>query len=565
MRADVGRTSPEKAPADGAVVSAIRPFGKYFLVRKLAEGGMAEIFLAKLVGAEGFERNVVIKRMLQHLTQVSDFVKMFLDEARLAARLAHPNVVQIYDLGLADGCYYICMEYLAGEDFSAMLRTAARRREYVPLNVVARVVAEAAAGLHFAHDFHDEDGRPLGIVHRDVSPSNIFVTYVGQVKMLDFGIAKAEVRVTNTTAGVVKGKYMYMSPEQARGTGVDRRSDVFSLGVSLYEACTNTRPFAKENDLAVLNAVLKCEFVPPRRLRPDLPPDLEAIILKAMAADVKDRYQSAAEMAQDLETFIASSSSSTGGGQLSAYVQALVGQERVTSRMRIQTLAAMAAQGVDVPGFSNPLSPKTQPSPLTPRPGEDSTRMVGPPSQVLAPRRTPLILAMLVGVALSAGVAAFLRLSAPAGPAPLPLPAAVAAQPAPVAVQPAPVPVQPAPVPVQPAPVAVQPPKPDPRPAPKPKPKQLTGPDVQHRLAAYQREVERCFVDHRADLPADQGQIKFELTILGSGKVVNSRVLGGLAGTHVGDCVEKKISQLKFPAHADAELSLSSGYTYSVK
>ena len=195
---------------------AVRPFGTYFLVRKLAEGGMAEIFLAKQVGVEGFERNVVIKRMLQHLSNVPDFVSMFLDEARLASRLAHPNIVQINDLGFADGCYFISMEYLPGEDFSTVLRTSARRREYVPYHVSLRVIAEAARGLHYAHEFTDAKGKPLNIVHRDISPSNIFISYTGQVKVLDFGIAKAESRVTNTTAGVVKGKYMYMSPEQAR-------------------------------------------------------------------------------------------------------------------------------------------------------------------------------------------------------------------------------------------------------------------------------------------------------------------------------------------------------------
>src|SRR5438105_9266601 len=160
---------------------SLQAYGKYILVRKIAEGGMAEIFLAKQVGAEGFERNVVIKRMLSHLSAVPDFVGMFLDEARLAARLAHPNVIQINDLGLADGCYYICMEYLAGEDFSTLLRTAARRREYVPLAISLRVVAEAARGLDFAHNFTDAQGKPLNVVHRDISPSNISVTYNGQV------------------------------------------------------------------------------------------------------------------------------------------------------------------------------------------------------------------------------------------------------------------------------------------------------------------------------------------------------------------------------------------------
>ncbi len=555
-------TSPATAPLGPtpAVVNAVRPFGKYFLVRKLAEGGMAEIFLAKQVGAEGFERNVVIKRMLQHLTHVTEFVTMFLDEAKLAVRLAHPNVVQIYELALADGCYYICMEYLAGEDFSAMLRTAARRREYVPLNVVARVVADAAAGLHFAHEFRGEEGEPLQIVHRDVSPSNIFVTYQGQVKMLDFGIAKAEVRIANTTAGVVKGKYMYMSPEQAGGASVDCRADVFSLGVSLYEACTNTRPFARENDLAVLNSVLKCDFIPPRRVRPDLPLELEAIILKAMAAKVEERYQSAAEVAADLETFIASTSSATGGGQVGAYIQSLVGIERVNSRTRIQTLAAMAAQGVDVPGFTNPLSPKTLPEPRPVAPSDDGTRVVGPPSQVRpAPsRRGPLVIAALAGMVLTAGLAVLLR-PPPRESTPVPAPPVAVAQPPPV-IKPVEQPVptdSPKPPDVKPA-VASQP-------RTSRKPVTLDEAEIKSRLANYQRVVSPCFVDHRDDLASETGQIMFALTILNTGKVVNAKVLGELAGKPVGRCVEQKLAKLRFPPNTDDELTFNAGFNYSVR
>ena len=166
---------------------------------------MAEIFLAKQVGPEGFERDVVVKRMLAELTKNTDFVTMFLDEARLAARLHHHNIVQIHELGQEGGHYYICMEYLAGEDFSTILRAAAKKKEYVPFGIIAKVIVDAAHGLHHAHEFSDSTGKPFNLVHRDVSPSNIFVTFDGHVKMLDFGIAKAESRVTKTSAGVVKG------------------------------------------------------------------------------------------------------------------------------------------------------------------------------------------------------------------------------------------------------------------------------------------------------------------------------------------------------------------------
>ena len=275
-------TQPEPG-SQASSPTLLHPYGQYVLVRKLAEGGMAEIFLAKLLGADGFERNVVIKRMLSNLSSIPDFVEMFRDEARLAARLSHPNIIQIHELGFIEGCYYICMEYLAGEDFSSTLRQAGKKRQYTPMPITLRVLVDAARGLHYAHDFTNEEGQPLHIVHRDISPSNLYVTYQGQVKVLDFGIAKAASRVVQTRTGVVKGKYIYMAPEQAQGKEVDRRADVFSLGVSLYESLTNVRPFARENDLAVLNALLQSDFMPPASLRRDIPPELEAVVLKALA------------------------------------------------------------------------------------------------------------------------------------------------------------------------------------------------------------------------------------------------------------------------------------------
>ncbi|HLL53805.1 MAG TPA: protein kinase [Myxococcaceae bacterium] len=450
------------------------PYGKYFLVRKLAEGGMAEIFLAKQVGAEGFERNVVIKRMLSNLSSSPDFVTMFLDEARLASRLNHPNVVQIHDLGQAEGCYYICMEYLAGEDFSTVLRAASKRREYVPMPIVLRVMIEAAHGLNFAHEFSDESGRPLNIVHRDISPSNIYVSYVGQVKVLDFGIAKAESRATQTTAGVVKGKYMYMAPEQARGLAVDRRADVFSLGVSLYEALTNTRPFARDADLAILNAVLTADFKPPRHLRPEIPQQLEQVVLKAMATNVEERYQSAVEMAADMERLLVGAPVNT--GQVATYLRALFGEERITNKTRIPTLAGLNQQSAGAPQFvvtpsqpgsesgTRPLAtPHSKPkgrleatAVVNPPPGAVSppagTPATSPPAnaaeqaanaaeQAAAPEPrkgggSPKWLFPVVGLGLGALVAGtgilYGRMNVPA-PAPV---VVVAPQPAPVAVQP---------------------------------------------------------------------------------------------------------------------------------
>ncbi|RKG57913.1 serine/threonine protein kinase [Corallococcus sp. CA054B] len=349
---------PIPDPAGASPATLLQPYGQYVLVRKLAEGGMAEIFLAKLLGADGFERNVVLKRMLPTLSAIPDFVEMFRDEARLAAKLSHPHIVQIHELGFTDGCYYICMEYLAGEDFSTTLRLAGRRRQYVPLPVVMRVLIDAARGLHFAHTFTNEQGQPLHVVHRDVSPSNLYVTYQGQVKVLDFGIAKAESRLVQTRTGVVKGKYIYMAPEQAQGKEVDHRADVFSLGVSLYEAVTHVRPFSRENDLAVLNALLQGEFEKPRALRADLPEGLEAIILKAMAFKPEDRYATSEEFADALERFAAEfQGGAASAPTLGTFLRNHFGEERVTEKTRIPTLATLTAARPTDPEFAAIASP----------------------------------------------------------------------------------------------------------------------------------------------------------------------------------------------------------------
>lgn len=583
-------------------------FGKYFLVRKLAEGGMAEIFLAKQVGAEGFERNVVIKRMLSNLSSAPDFVNMFLDEARLAARLAHPNIVQIHDLGQAEGCYYICMEYLAGEDFSTVLRAASKRREYVPMGIVLRVIIEAAHGLHFAHEFADDSGRPLNIVHRDISPSNIYVTYQGQVKVLDFGIAKAESRVTQTTAGVVKGKYMYMAPEQAKGLAVDARADVFSLGVSLYEALTNTRPFARDVDLAILNAVLTGDFKPPRQLRPEIPPELEAVVLKAMASDPEVRYASAAEMAADLEYLL--SATPVASPQVSQYLRGLFGDERLTQKTRIPTLVSLrqaAAAFQQAPGRpSRPMAtpyqgnpaalPQSQPQPVRAEAESDAVA-----DTKVRSRPVPWWRLALAGlgacVLVVAGGIAVVKLRQPRElPAPVPVTA-----PPPRLAQATPD-VQAAPAPdkkPEPQPPAGDPPadagtmstaSANPGPAEPPanpekaaepvaEPVKSTPVKSSHVVArpvvldaqTVQKIVNRgrgpiiaCFESFKQDLPGDKGQVSVTFSIIGSGKVMDAHVAPAFAGTKVGQCLEQRVTRLKFPAHKDKEVSLTVPFGYSV-
>ncbi len=281
--------------------------GRYRLVRKLATGGMAEVFLAVATGPEGFEKVVVVKRVLHHLSEDPRFVEMFLDEARLAARLEHPNIVQIFDLGEVGGRYFIAMEYLRGLPVSHLLRRTRARGQEFPHPLAALVVSRAASALHYAHRLRGPDGRPLGIVHRDISPDNLFVTREGVVKVLDFGIAKAVTNRHETTAGTIKGKFAYMSPEQVRGQRLDARSDVFSLGVVLYELTTSVRPFEGTSDILTVSAILNDPPPRPMDIFPGYDPALEAICLKCLAKDPDQRWASAGELAAALSPFVGTS------------------------------------------------------------------------------------------------------------------------------------------------------------------------------------------------------------------------------------------------------------------
>jgi serine/threonine-protein kinase len=280
-------------------------FGKYTLTRKLAEGGMAELFLARQGGMEGFEKLVVVKRILPQLSKDPAFINMFLNEARVAARLNHTNIAQIFDLGKADDLYYIAMEYVHGEDLRELIRVADESRFRPPLGLVCRMIADTLAGLHYAHTRATPDGKPLGLVHRDVSPQNVIITYEGGVKLVDFGIAKAT-QATNeqTQAGLFKGKFAYMSPEQSTGRPLDARSDVFAVGILLWELCTWHRLFKRPTDMATLIAVAEDPIPPASQLDPSVPPELDHIIARALARPLQARYQTAQDMRADLEALI---------------------------------------------------------------------------------------------------------------------------------------------------------------------------------------------------------------------------------------------------------------------
>lgn len=276
-------------------------FGPYLLVEKVAAGGMAEVFRAKRSGVEGFEKVVALKRILPHLSDNKEFVDMFIDEAKMVAGLTHPNIVPIFDLGKIDDTYFIAMEYVHGHDLRTILRRAKDKGIRIPLDLCVFVIGRVAAALEYAHRKKDEAGRPLRIVHRDVSPQNILIAFEGEVKLTDFGIAKATSKATSTDRGALRGKLLYMSPEQATGKLMDKRADVFSLGVCFYEMITDRKPFMGTSEKGILDMVRECRISPPSMVNPRIPGRIEKVVMKALERDPEQRYQDAGEMLRDLE------------------------------------------------------------------------------------------------------------------------------------------------------------------------------------------------------------------------------------------------------------------------
>ncbi|HEY2511086.1 MAG TPA: serine/threonine-protein kinase, partial [Polyangiaceae bacterium] len=294
-----GPATPNEARVRFSRAAGTRELGKYLLFVKLGSGGQAEVFLAVEQGLSGVRRLVVIKRMRDDLAAHVDIVEMFIDEARLSTRLSHPNIVHTYEVGESEGSYFIAMEYLDGQTLEAVLRSRGGYAAITP-RMWAAIACEALAGLHYAHELRDFDGAPLQIVHRDMSPHNVFLTYDGEVKIVDFGIAKATLNTLRTETGVLKGKLTYMAPEQTQGKA-DRRSDIFVVGIILWEAFAGRRLF-KGEPLAVLNALVH-DPIPPIE-NPDVDARLKAIVMQALARDPSERFQTAEEMREALEEYV---------------------------------------------------------------------------------------------------------------------------------------------------------------------------------------------------------------------------------------------------------------------
>lgn len=275
--------------------------GRYAIVRPLDVGGMGEIYLAEAVGLGGFAKRVALKRLRPELARSRQMRAMFLDEARIAASVVHANVASAYEIDEDNGNYFYTMEYVPGPDARVLMKRCASLHLRVPLEHAVKIGADVAAGLHAAHDTRRADGSPAGIVHRDASPSNVVIAFAGYVKLIDFGVARADSRLAHTRHGVVKGKLSYMSPEQCLGEPVDRRSDVFTLGVLLYELTTGKRPFEAHSEYALVQQVVAAQVVPPSQLVRDYPMELEDIVLHCLQRKAGARYQTAAHVQAELE------------------------------------------------------------------------------------------------------------------------------------------------------------------------------------------------------------------------------------------------------------------------
>ena len=305
--------------------------GRYELLLPVAAGGMAMVWAARLRGSRGFHKIVAVKTMLPKLSEDAQFEKMFLDEATLASRIHHPNVVEVLDLGEQNGVLFIAMEWVDGVPLNQLMKAA--KGSGIPIPVAIHIITHAAEGLHSAHELKDDDGRMVGLVHRDVSPQNILVGFDGFTKMLDFGLAKATALGDGATrAGQLKGKISYMAPEQVRGDSLDRRADLFALGVVLYAVSTGKHPFRRESEGATLFTISSTEPAPSPSRFMQYPPDLEAVLMKAISKDPDKRYSTAIEFARALESTLAEADRTHGGELVSTFVKGLMGTQQEAQR-----------------------------------------------------------------------------------------------------------------------------------------------------------------------------------------------------------------------------------------
>lgn len=333
-----------------------KPFGTYTLLRRLAIGGMAEVYVAKTNGIGGFEKLVAIKVIHPRFSEDEHFSQMLIEEAKISVQLNHVNIAQTFDLGRVDDTYFISMEFVDGADGYSVSKRAKKQKLPLPIHVCVHVAAEVCNGLDYAHRKRDAEGRPMGIVHRDISPQNILISHAGEVKVVDFGIAKAALRGAQTEVGVIKGKYYYMSPEQAWGDPVDQRSDTFSTAILLHELLTGEMVYQENNIPALLDKVRKADIPSPRKLRPEIPEALERAIMKALAPEPSERYASAHAFGRELTDILYQSDPTFTGARLSQLMETLFGERE----SQVVKVAVAAEPDRLFPSDENTLAPASR-------------------------------------------------------------------------------------------------------------------------------------------------------------------------------------------------------------
>ncbi|HEX8252484.1 MAG TPA: TonB family protein [Thermoanaerobaculia bacterium] len=330
-------------------------FGQYALVEKIATGGMAEVWKARMRGVEGFQKIVAIKKILPHLSDNQDFIEMFVDEAKLAAQLNHNNIIHIYDLGKIQSSYYIAMEYIDGFDLKTILRQGQERDNPLNVELALFIASKIASALDYAHRKKDFEEKEMGLVHRDVSPQNVLISQEGDIKLCDFGIAKAASKASHTQAGALKGKLQYMAPEQAWGRNIDRRSDIFALATVLFEMLTGRKLFTGDNELSILEQVREAQVQPPSLYNDEVTPEIDKIVIKALQKDPANRYQTAGEMARDLDAILYSFRPTPTSADLAIYMHRLSSDEPVPSQDMPPFEDAPTAAAPSSPVFAAPV------------------------------------------------------------------------------------------------------------------------------------------------------------------------------------------------------------------
>jgi len=359
-----------------------RRYGKYVLLDHIGRGGMAELFRAKLIGAQGFEKLIALKRILPHLAEDESLVTAFIDEARLAAHLQHPNIVQIYDFGQMEGSYYIAMEYLSGKDLNQVTKQAIARGNPLTLNQSLYIISQVCEGLGYAYDLKDFKGNPLNIIHRDISPQNIFITYDGQVKLLDFGIAKAANQSSHTQTGTIKGKVAYMSPEQVVGSTIDQRSDLFAVGIILYELATHERLYTGEM-MEIMAKVAQAQRIPIQKRLPNTPDTFHRLVDRLMARDREERYSNPYTVIQDIQAVYRALQAAPSHREMAALMRILFKDDRQVEADQLKTLSHFDINSDAAALTTLYANPNSDAIDVTHYP--DSAEFSSTPSQVMHP------------------------------------------------------------------------------------------------------------------------------------------------------------------------------------